>query len=203
MGIRSVKGRVPSRAPADRASGPATVLTAHAAGDGASLLEGTVHPLRVLTWNVWWRFGPWRARMAAIAETLRRVDADLVTLQEVWAEPAGESLAGVLARDLGLAEAFRPDHRGRRCRIRKCGALALVHQAHDVPLAPPPRGHLAGLGTGRGGGGAVWHPRGLHDPSELRFRQEPAATGTGARHMRVHGASTPGPATDPDGRPQR
>ena len=40
--------------------------------------------LRVATWNVWWRFGPWTERQPAIAETLRRIDADVIALQEVW-----------------------------------------------------------------------------------------------------------------------
>ena len=40
--------------------------------------------LRVATWNVWWRFGPWAERQPAIAETLRRIDADVIALQEVW-----------------------------------------------------------------------------------------------------------------------
>src|SRR5918995_2573708 len=41
---------------------------------------------RVMTWNVWWRFGPrWRDRQPGLVETLRRVDPDIVALQEVWA----------------------------------------------------------------------------------------------------------------------
>lgn len=41
--------------------------------------------MRVLTWNVWWRFGPWRDRQPAIISELRRVDPDVALLQEVWA----------------------------------------------------------------------------------------------------------------------
>nr|WP_165491961.1 endonuclease/exonuclease/phosphatase family protein [Egibacter rhizosphaerae] len=48
--------------------------------------------LSLLSWNVWWRFGPWRERQPAILEVLRRADADVVTLQEVWAS-GGENLA--------------------------------------------------------------------------------------------------------------
>src|SRR5262245_33223956 len=40
--------------------------------------------LRVLTWNLWWRFGPWQARQPAIIATLRRIDADVIALQETW-----------------------------------------------------------------------------------------------------------------------
>lgn len=40
---------------------------------------------RVMTWNVWWRFGPrWRDRQPGLVQTLREVDSDVVALQEVW-----------------------------------------------------------------------------------------------------------------------
>lgn len=38
------------------------------------------------TWNVWWKFGPWEARQQPIATELISVDADVVCLQEVWAD---------------------------------------------------------------------------------------------------------------------
>jgi endonuclease/exonuclease/phosphatase family metal-dependent hydrolase len=62
--------------------------------------------VRVLTWNLWWRFGPWGARQAAIVETLRRVDADIVCLQEVWETRDGQSQADDLAAALGLHAAY-------------------------------------------------------------------------------------------------
>lgn len=43
--------------------------------------------MRVISWNIWWRFGPWEQRQPAIIDTLRRVDADVIALQEVWATP--------------------------------------------------------------------------------------------------------------------
>jgi len=57
--------------------------------------------LRVVTWNVWWRFGDWEARQAAIVETLAALDADVICLQEVWAEQDGPDQAQVLASRLG------------------------------------------------------------------------------------------------------
>ncbi len=36
--------------------------------------------LRVLTWNIWWRFGPWERRRPAIGATLARLDADVIAL---------------------------------------------------------------------------------------------------------------------------
>src|SRR4051794_7459356 len=41
--------------------------------------------LRVMTWNIWWQFGPWEERLPAIGETIEKVDPDIVGLQEVWA----------------------------------------------------------------------------------------------------------------------
>ena len=42
--------------------------------------------VRVLTWNLWWKFGPWEDRQEPIARTLSSADADVVSLQEVWAD---------------------------------------------------------------------------------------------------------------------
>ncbi len=57
--------------------------------------------LRVLSWNVWWRFGPWEARQPAIAATLAASGADLIGLQEVSAEDGGHNQAEELAAGLG------------------------------------------------------------------------------------------------------
>jgi endonuclease/exonuclease/phosphatase family metal-dependent hydrolase len=62
--------------------------------------------LRVLTWNVWWRFGPWESRQPAIAATLRRIDADVIALQEVWGEAGGTGQAAELAGALGFEHAY-------------------------------------------------------------------------------------------------
>jgi endonuclease/exonuclease/phosphatase family metal-dependent hydrolase len=58
--------------------------------------------MRVMSWNVFWRFGPeWRDRQAGILATLRALDPDLVGLQESWIGD-GTSQAEVLATELGL-----------------------------------------------------------------------------------------------------
>jgi endonuclease/exonuclease/phosphatase family metal-dependent hydrolase len=56
--------------------------------------------LRVMTWNLWWRFGPWELRRHAIADTIRAVDPDVMCLQEVWSGPDG-SMADILAEEFG------------------------------------------------------------------------------------------------------
>jgi endonuclease/exonuclease/phosphatase family metal-dependent hydrolase len=61
--------------------------------------------LRVMTWNLWWRFGDWERRAPAIVEVLRAHDPDIVCLQEVWASRDGSGSvtdqAEVLAEALG------------------------------------------------------------------------------------------------------
>lgn len=64
--------------------------------------------LRIMTWNLWWRFGDWQRREPAILETIRAQAPDVVCLQETWAwrdDPAGdhpgEHQAVRLAEQLG------------------------------------------------------------------------------------------------------
>ena len=57
--------------------------------------------LRVITWNVWGLYGPWREREAAIAATLRDARPDIVVLTESWAKD-GDSQCARLAGPLGL-----------------------------------------------------------------------------------------------------
>jgi endonuclease/exonuclease/phosphatase family metal-dependent hydrolase len=63
--------------------------------------------MRVVTWNLWARFGPWEQREAAIRATLRTLDADLIGLQEVWAD-ARRNLAADLADELSMHWAWTP-----------------------------------------------------------------------------------------------
>jgi endonuclease/exonuclease/phosphatase family metal-dependent hydrolase len=76
----------------------AVTTTTYDAGYG-TLLDTRV---RIATWNVWGRYGPWAVRLPAIVETLRRVDADIVCLQEVWDHPGeGRNQAVEVADALG------------------------------------------------------------------------------------------------------
>jgi endonuclease/exonuclease/phosphatase family metal-dependent hydrolase len=57
--------------------------------------------MRVMTWNLWWRFGPFEQRLRAIADTIRSIDPDILCLQEVWSD--GErDVADELAAALGM-----------------------------------------------------------------------------------------------------
>lgn len=63
--------------------------------------------VRIVTWNLWWRFGPWKERQQAIIATLRELDPDVVALQEVWSA-GSENLAAVIADQLGMECVFGP-----------------------------------------------------------------------------------------------
>jgi endonuclease/exonuclease/phosphatase family metal-dependent hydrolase len=67
------------------------------------LVETTV---RVMTWNVWGRFGPWQQRHAGLVNTIREAAADLVLLQECWVESTGADQASLLGTELGLNSSF-------------------------------------------------------------------------------------------------
>ena len=75
---------------------------------GAPLYDPGYGPLvqtrvRVATWNLWGRYGPWEARMPVITENLRAIDADILGLTEVW-EGDTRSQADELATALGYTK---------------------------------------------------------------------------------------------------
>ncbi|MEY2459586.1 MAG: hypothetical protein QOG30_1416 [Acidimicrobiaceae bacterium] len=61
--------------------------------------------VRVMSWNLWWRFGPWEERLAAIKSTLASVDADVIGLQEVW-DDGQRNQAAELAEALGFEHVY-------------------------------------------------------------------------------------------------
>ncbi|MFF4254272.1 endonuclease/exonuclease/phosphatase family protein [Streptomyces sp. NPDC001663] len=73
--------------------------------------------MRVVTWNLWWRFGPWQERQKAILAALRDLRPDVVGLQEVWAAD-GENLAEWLAGELGLHWTWAASHASERWQRR-------------------------------------------------------------------------------------
>jgi len=61
-----------------------------------------------MSWNLWWRFGPWWRRQPAIARVLEQSGADVIGLQEVWVEEDGANQAEILGRRLGFHVACGP-----------------------------------------------------------------------------------------------
>lgn len=62
--------------------------------------------VKVMTWNIWWRFGPnWQDRQPALLQTMRAVDADVIALQEVWGNTE-TTQADEFADQLGMHAGF-------------------------------------------------------------------------------------------------
>ncbi len=57
--------------------------------------------VRIATWNLWGRYGPWAERMQPIEANMRAVGADVWALQEVW-EDDERNQARALAAAIGL-----------------------------------------------------------------------------------------------------
>jgi endonuclease/exonuclease/phosphatase family metal-dependent hydrolase len=64
--------------------------------------------VRILTWNLWGRFGGWKTRQRAILTTLRASNADVIAVQESWNARARHQV-DVLADDLQLHRAYVAD----------------------------------------------------------------------------------------------
>jgi endonuclease/exonuclease/phosphatase family metal-dependent hydrolase len=61
--------------------------------------------MRVATWNLWGRYGPWQARQSVIEYNLRAIDADIVCVQEAWEDDERSQPAG-LATALGMSYVY-------------------------------------------------------------------------------------------------
>ena len=81
--------------------------------------------MRILSRNLWWRYGPWERRREAIAATLAEVKPDVCGLQEVWGRRA-ENLAAELDERLGRHWCWRPPQRpvtrATRSSVWQCGS---------------------------------------------------------------------------------
>jgi endonuclease/exonuclease/phosphatase family metal-dependent hydrolase len=71
-----------------------------------------VDMIRVATWNLWCRHGNWEARQPSIFETLRRLDADIIGLQEVSTREPDQ--ISRLHENLGYQVACSPDEENDR-----------------------------------------------------------------------------------------
>lgn len=61
--------------------------------------------VRILTWNTWWRFGPWEQRVPAILQCIADIDPDIIALQEVWGDDT-TNFAEEVAGRLGYQHVF-------------------------------------------------------------------------------------------------
>jgi hypothetical protein len=161
---------------------------------------------RVVTWNLWWRFGPcWRDRQHDVLETLRGVDADVVALQEVW--DRGDHQAHQFTDQLGCTPASR--RRRTRRDLTRRGPEPRWGGARPGAAEPlaghePADGGAAGSAPHAGLGRPGRHPgppcrpaaRGGSVPGlRARLQRRPDRTGAGAgrpRHRPRTGRSAAG-----------
>ena len=94
--------------------------------------------LRIATWNFWWRFGPWEARQPAIVETLRRVDADVWCLQEVFETRDGVSRPSRSPRRWAGTTSRREPLRPRRVESSFGNAVLSRWPITDCEMRPLP-----------------------------------------------------------------
>jgi endonuclease/exonuclease/phosphatase family metal-dependent hydrolase len=84
--------------------------------------------LTVVTWNLWWRFGPWRERADAIRSVLVELRPDICGLQEVWADDE-RNFASELAAQLQMHWVWTRSPEPERWHRRLPGCSAEVGNA--------------------------------------------------------------------------
>jgi len=100
--------------------------------------------IRVATWNVWGRLGPWEGRWPAIVDELRALDPDVIALQETWRDEQ-RTQAHLLADELGYSQWAHED-------VEQVGGIAIVSR---LPLIAKRRLDLQYSGYGEWPGTAL------------------------------------------------
>ena len=100
--------------------------------------------VRVMTWNLWWRFGPWEQRFEAIARVLVDQQPDVVMLQEVWSD-GGDSSAHRLAAASGSPR------RAHRRSVRRPSRRGTGFPQRDPQSMAAARRDQSSAATGRRG----------------------------------------------------
>jgi len=137
-----------------------------------------------MTWNLWWRFGDWEQRLAAIGSVVREVAPDVLCLQEVWSADgtsSAEHLAEALGMSVALTDDAFPERRAEREVPGFHNAIAARWPLHEVASHALPRadghpGHrralVAAVATPFGRWPVVCtHTDHRFDDSEARQRQ--------------------------------
>jgi endonuclease/exonuclease/phosphatase family metal-dependent hydrolase len=94
--------------------------------------------LRVMTWNLWWRFGPWEQREQAILSVIADEQPDVLLLQEVWSEgpdSSAQRIADAFGFHAALSDdAFPGEHESRRVGFHN--AVVSRWPLHDICSVP-------------------------------------------------------------------
>jgi endonuclease/exonuclease/phosphatase family metal-dependent hydrolase len=135
-----------------------------------------MRPVRVATWNLWWRNGPFEDRQLAIEATLGQVNADIVGLQEVSLKDPDH--LRWLAADLGYHSVQAPRGEGDRwglgnAIVSRWPFVSSSWEYLDVGDMPPHRTVLGATIDAPMGPIDVWTTHLSHgfDQSALRVRQ--------------------------------
>jgi len=59
-----------------------------------------------MTWNIWWRFGPWEQREPAVLQEIAMHNPDVVALLEVWGDDTA-NFAEYVATELGYSHVYK------------------------------------------------------------------------------------------------
>ena len=129
--------------------------------------------VRIVTWNLWGRYGPWEERMPVIVENLGAINADILALQEVWEDDTRSQAERARGRARLHRAGVRGQPRTRRRALGQRGDLALADHAPRDARAAAPR---CARRRRRGGRGAALPLRGDRratraDPDVLRAPQ--------------------------------
>ena len=161
--------------------------------------------MRIVTWNLWWRFGPWEERQPAIRAELVDLDPDIVLLQEVFADDDGRDQASELADAIGASVARTVDAEGRPQRFGNAILSRWPILDTEMVVLPGPDGEpshrsalLAQVDTPNGRQPfAVTHLAWQYDASALRLAQLDAVVDLVDRH-RSDDAEAPPPVLGGD-----
>ena len=130
--------------------------------------------VRIATWNLWGRYGPWEARLPVIVENLGAINADILALQEVWEDDTRSQARRARRRSSAApSPCSRPTSSATaRARATRC---CRAGRSPATRCASLPRARRARRGRRRGRGAAVRVRRGRRaarpDPDVLRAPQ--------------------------------
>src|SRR5690606_21221073 len=157
----------------------------------------TGEAMRVVTWNLWWRHGPWRERAAAIASVLSELAPDVCGLQEVWGGTDANQ-AAELADQVGMHWCWAPlpvspRHRAENGADIRIGNAVLSrwpiisHARQPLPVADGEQPRVALYARVDAPAGPLpfftTHLTHRHDASAERVAQVRVLAGFVARHV--------------------
>lgn len=152
-------------------------------------MDATLPPadLRVVTWNVWKRAGPWEQRQHAVAAELAAAAPDVVTLQQAW-RADGRDQADELASAVGLGHvAWMPYPPEGNLEDRVEVGLAILSRwpIRDVASQPLPTPAARATGGRIVAGAVIDHSRVSLPVVTTHLSSDPAGSGARVQEVRA------------------